>query len=195
MNDYTTQGSFYCPLNATAVTVDNAPDTQAFHLEVYKTTSDSSRGVCQVAYSFHQDNVRSWWRNGYGGNWSDWYEVANKEDIASLNNNKANIEHTHGEAYSATTLTNNSYCQVLGNIAIVSWWSGGIDNPIREKWGSLWTLPVTNKGECVWSHNVINQRTGTLYFRINKNSNILEYFFDSPGDAPYTPGQLVFFID
>lgn len=103
LNNYTTQGSFYCPLNATAVTVNNAPCTQAFHLEVYKTTSDSSKGVCQVAYSFHQDDVHTWWRNGYGGNWSEWYEVANKEDIASLNNNKANINHTHN-SLSPTTL-------------------------------------------------------------------------------------------
>lgn len=95
LNDYTTQGSFYCPMNVTAATVSNTPSNQAFHLEVYKATNDSGKGVCQVAYSYRQDNVHIWWRNGYGGNWSEWYEVANKEDIASLNNNKSNINHTH----------------------------------------------------------------------------------------------------
>lgn len=83
LNDYKTQGSFYCPMNVTAATVGNTPSNQAFHLEVYKATSNSGKGVSQVAYSYRQDNVHIWWRNGYGGNWSEWYEVANKEDITS----------------------------------------------------------------------------------------------------------------
>lgn len=262
LNNYTTQGSFYCPLNATAVTVNNAPCTQAFHLEVYKTTSDSGHGVCQVAYSFHQDDVHTWWRNGYGGNWSEWYEVANKEDIASLNNNKANtnhthsvvttstngfmanthkvkldsiatganktvvdtalsststnpvqnkvvnaqltslnnnkanIGHTHGKAYSATTLTNNTYCQVLGNIAIVSWWSGSVNISQVDTWVDLWTLPVTNRGKTVWNGNLHNGASGILYFRVDAGSNKVQALSSFvKGNLPYFPGQLVFFID
>lgn len=149
LNDYTTQGSFYCPLNATAVTVDNTPSNQAFHLEVYKTTSDSSKGVCQVAYSFHQDNVHSWWRNGYGGNWSEWYEVANKEDIASLNNNKANTNHTHNN-YTATTTVTCNYGTVKkfkkNGWAVIVWQDINLTNISKDAWVTLADVGWTNQG-------------------------------------------------
>lgn len=91
LNDYTTQGSFYCPLNATAVTVGNTPTDQAFHLEVYKTTGDTSYGVCQVAYNFYVDEVHAWKRNGYGGRWSQWYEIIDTSKVdSSLSASSAN---------------------------------------------------------------------------------------------------------
>lgn len=194
LNDYTTQGSFYCPLNATAVTVGNTPSNQAFHLEVYKTTGDSSKGVCQVAYSFHQDDVRSWWRNGYGGNWSEWYGVANKEDIASLNNNKANSNHTHGVAKQTSTIASNVFLSQLGNLAIFSWWTGNINISSADAWVDVWTLPVTNKGKCVWSVNIYNG-VDLCYFRIDENSNKVQALSNKTGSIPLQPGELVFFID
>lgn len=109
LNDYTTQGSFYCSPNIVSMTVKNTPYEQSFHLEVYKTVDG---GVCQVAYSFHQDNVHTWKRNGYNGNWSQWYEIIDTRKVDSslstsstnpvqnkvINtalNGKASSSHTH----------------------------------------------------------------------------------------------------
>lgn len=155
LNDYTTQGSFYCPLNATAATVGNTPSNQAFHLEVYKTTGSSSKGVCQVAYSFHQDDVHSWWRNGYGGNWSEWYEVANKEDIASLNNNKANSNHTHNDNSGLTQLT----CS-YGNV-----WKFKKNGWVTVIWGNLNTSGMaTNSWVTLASTGWSNQAPAHNYY-------------------------------
>ena len=193
LNDYITQGSFYCASNATAQTLTNCPVEEAFHLEVYR-----HAGVRQVLQLYPTYSVITYERNYYNNKWSNWYKVPTQSDITSLNStitNKADKNHTHGVAKKVTTIAENRYCVQLGNIAIFSWWSGAINNPVRNNWTNLYTLPVKNKGKCVWSCNVLNQRNGTLYFKIDENSNIVQYFFDSSADAPYTPGQLVFFIE
>lgn len=198
LNDYTTQGSFYCPMNVTAASLANCPTNKAFHLEVYRTV-----GVRQILYCYYDTEVWTYERNftGTGANgsrWSKWHKVPTDDEITSLNStitNKADKNHTHGVAKKVTTIAENKYCVQLGNIAIFSWWTGGINSPVKNNWTNLWTLPVKNKGKCVWSCNVINQRNGVLYFKIDENSNIVQYFFDSSADAPYTSGQLVFFIE
>lgn len=79
LNDYTTQGSFYCPMNDTVRTFKNCPVTEALHLECYR-----HAGVRQVLQTFSPTSVRTFERNYYaaeGGHWSEWYEIANKEDI------------------------------------------------------------------------------------------------------------------
>lgn len=116
--------------------------------------------------------------------------------LTSLNNNKANIGHTHGEAYSATTLKSNTFCQVLGNIAIVSWWGGTVNISKTGDWVDLWTLPVTNKGKAVWTGNVHNSANGLLYFKVEAGSNKVQAFStNATGNLPHFPGHLVFFID
>lgn len=116
--------------------------------------------------------------------------------LTSLNNNKANIGHTHGKAYSATTLKDNTFCQVLGNIAIVSWWSGRIIASQAGDWVDLWTLPVTNRGKAVWSANLLNSENGVLYFKVEAGSNKVQALSSiATGGLPHFPGQLVFFID
>lgn len=109
LNDYTTQGSFYCSANTIATTIQNSPSNQAFHLEVYKT---ADLGVRQVVYAFSTSNTYSWQRNGYNGNWTNWCEIIdiNKVDsslsststnpvqnkiINTALSNKSDIDHTH----------------------------------------------------------------------------------------------------
>lgn len=119
-----------------------------------------------------------------------------KAELDSLNNNKANIMHTHGEAYSATTLRSNTFCQVLGNIAIVSWWSGAVNISKTGGWVDLWTLPVTNKGKAVWTENIHNGGGTVLYFKVEAGSNKVQALSSiKTGSLSHHPGQLVFFIE
>ena len=121
LNDYTTQGSFFCSPNTVSQTVTNTPYEQSFHLEVYKTVDG---GVCQVAYSFHNANVHTWKRNGYNGNWSQWYEIIDTSKVDSslsststnpvqnkaINtalNSKANSNHIHNDYTTTTTVACN----------------------------------------------------------------------------------------
>ena len=92
LNDYTTQGSFYVGSNVTVETLANCPTEEAFHLEVYK-----HAGVRQVLQTYPTYNVKTFERNYYNNNWSDWHRVPQDADIASLNNNKANTNHTHND--------------------------------------------------------------------------------------------------
>lgn len=119
-----------------------------------------------------------------------------KAQVDSLNSAKANIGHTHGEAYSATTLRDNTFCQVLGNVAIVSWWSGSVNISQAGDWVDLWTLPVTNKGKAVWTGNLHNGVGTVLYFKVEAGSNKVQALSSHmTGGLPHYPGQLVFFID
>lgn len=152
LNDYTTQGSFCCYPNTVSQTVTNTPYKQSFHLEVYKTANN---GVCQVAYSFHSANVHTWWRNGYGGNWSEWYEVANKEDIASLNNNKANSNHTHNDNSGLIQLD----CS-YGNV-----WKFKKNGWVTVIWGNLnATSMATNSWVTLASTGWSNQASAHNYY-------------------------------
>ena len=196
-DDYKTNGIYNISWT-NMQSASNSPTKTGGRLEVLQFTN----GVRQNFYNYGSDNtgLKVFFRNFDGVNdvWMAWHSLADDSQITSLNStiaNKADKNHTHGVVKKATTVAENRYCVQLGNIAIFSWWSGGINNPVRNNWTNLWTLPVTNKGKCVWSCNVINQRNGVLYFRINENSNTVQYFFDSSADAPYTPGQLIFFIE
>lgn len=202
-------------MNDTARTLKNCPVTEAFHLECYR-----HAGVRQVLQTFSPTRVRTFERNYYateGGNWSEWYQIINQSSVdsslsasstnpvqnkvvnaqlTSLNNNKANIVHTHGEAYSATTLRDNTFCQVLGNVAIVSWWSGAVSISQTGDWVDLWTLPVTNRGKAVWTGNIHNSTNGVLYFKVEAGSNKVQALSQTAtGSLPHFSGQLVFFID
>ena len=174
----------------------NRPSNTGGRLEVIV----FSNGVRQFFYNYGSDNsgLKVYFRNfdGATSTWLGWHSLADNNDIASLDNNKANIEHTHGEAYSATTLRDNTYCQVLGNIAIVSWWSGSVNISQAGDWVDLWTLPVTNKGKTVWTENIHNNVNGTLYFKVEAGSNKVQALSTlATGSLPHLPGQLVFFID
>ena len=118
-----------------------------------------------------------------------------KAELDSLNSTKANTNHTHGEAYNATTLRDNTYCQVLGNIAIVSWWTNTINVTTPNQWVDLWNLPVTNKGETVWTNNLQTLNTATLFFRVAKNTSKVQYHCNTAGSHTTQSGQLIFFID
>lgn len=85
LNDYTTQGSFYVDANTTAQTLANCPTEEAFHLEVYR-----HAGVRQVLQTYPTYDVKTFERNYYNNNWSDWHRVPQDTDIASLNSTITN---------------------------------------------------------------------------------------------------------
>ena len=113
-------------MNDTARTLKNCPVTEAFHLECYR-----HAGVRQVLQTFSPTRVRTFERNYYateGGNWSEWYQIINQSSVdsslsasstnpvqnkvvnaqlTSLNNNKANTNHTHNNYTATTTVTCN----------------------------------------------------------------------------------------
>ena len=70
LNDYITQGSYYCQPNVVSATIANTPHEQSFHLEVYR-----HAGVRQVFMSYHPTVVKTWERNYYNGNWGAWRQV------------------------------------------------------------------------------------------------------------------------
>lgn len=112
----------------------------------------------------------------------------------SLNNNKANSNHTHGVAKQTSTIASNTFLTQLGNLAIFSWWTGNINISSANTWTDIWTLPVTNKGKCVWSSNIYNG-VDVCYFRINENSNKVQALSNKTGNTPFQSGELVFFIE
>lgn len=85
LNDYITQGSFYCASNATAQTLTNCPVEEAFHLEVYR-----HAGVRQVLQLYPTYSVITYERNYYNNKWSNWYKVPTQSDITSLNSTITN---------------------------------------------------------------------------------------------------------
>ena len=85
LNDYTTQGSFYVGENVTAQTLANCPTEEGFHLEVYR-----HAGVRQVLQTYPVYNVKTFERNYYNNNWSDWHRVPQDADINSLNSTITN---------------------------------------------------------------------------------------------------------
>ena len=85
LNDYITQGSYYCQPNVVSATIANTPHEQSFHLEVYQ-----HAGVRQVFTSYHPDIVKTWERNYYNKQWGDWHRVPQDTDINSLNSTITN---------------------------------------------------------------------------------------------------------
>ena len=132
LNDYTTQGSFYCPMNVTATSLANCPTNKAFHLEVYRHV-----GVRQILYCYYDTEVWTYERNftgtGSNGNkWSEWHKVPTDDDITSLNStitNKADKNHTHsllsgGVSYRQVDNDYDGlpvYCSIKNGFAFLTW--------------------------------------------------------------------------
>lgn len=70
LNNYTTSGFYYNPLNVEATNIANTPVNEAFTLEVSK-----HAGVRQIFTRFHDDHPRTWIRNYYNGTWGAWFEI------------------------------------------------------------------------------------------------------------------------
>ena len=152
LNDYTTQGSFYVGENATAQTLTNCPTEEAFHLEVYR-----HAGVRQVLQTYPVYNVKTFERNYYNNNWSDWHRVPQDADIASLNNNKANKTHTHND-FSGPTNVSCSYGTVRkfkkNGWAFVVYENINLSSLNMETW--------TYIADVGWSNQAGNSYTGTF---------------------------------
>ena len=77
LNDYTTPGWYYCPLNTTVGTLSNCPASRAFSLRVY-----THAGTNQVLTTYiPSDDLRIYIRNYYNNKWSDWYRIYTQVDM------------------------------------------------------------------------------------------------------------------
>lgn len=96
LNDYITEGEYYCPSNATVTTWTNTPWTEmgeagnskACHLSVQR-----HAGVRQVLKDYSNSNhithCRTYERNYYSGTWSRWNRVLDDRDRATVDYNGA----------------------------------------------------------------------------------------------------------
>jgi len=70
LNSYTQSGMYYCPANATVITLSNRPTDLAFALWVGR-----HAGTNQMLFEYQTGAPRIWIRNYYNGAWGAWYEV------------------------------------------------------------------------------------------------------------------------
>ena len=217
LNDYKTVGFYICG-QSNSLTLLNKPLSftgGGCRLEVLS----SGNGVTQMlrTYGANTSLIKIYFRHFFESDdvWLDWQQVitTNNVDTAlsststnpvqnkvvnaqltSLNNNKANSNHTHGVAKQTSTIASNTFLTQLGNLAIFSWWTGYINISSANTWTDIWTLPVTNKGKTVWSVNIYNG-VDRCYFRINENSNKVQALSNKTGNIPLQPGELLFFIE
>ena len=191
LNDYTTQGSFYVGENATAQTLANCPIEEAFHLEVYR-----HAGVRQVLQAHSTYNVKTFERNYYANNWSDWYQVYNQSNIDSamsttstnpvqnkvvkaqldsLNSIKANTGHTHND-YSATVTVPCEYGTVKkfkkNGWAFVVWENIDISSIPNDTWTTLADIGWSNQAGNRYTGNFQTADTNSNRFRINENGQL-----------------------
>lgn len=106
-NDYKTEGLYNLPW-ASVNQSTNRPSNTGGRLEVIV----FSNGVRQFFYNYGSDNtgLKVYFRNFDGTNdvWMAWHSLADNNDITSLDNNKANTNHTHNN-YTATSTVPCSY--------------------------------------------------------------------------------------
>ena len=105
-NDYKTEGLYNLPW-ASVNQSTNRPSNTGGRLEVIV----FSNGVRQFFYNYGSDNtgLKVYFRNFDGTNdvWMAWHSLADNNDITSLDNNKANTNHTHNNYTATTTVTCN----------------------------------------------------------------------------------------
>ena len=176
-NNYKTEGTYVISWD-NVQSATNAPNKTGGRLEVISIQN----GVKQIYHNYgaSESGLKIWWRNYYptSNTWFDWQQIID------------------GKAYSSTTLKDNTFCQVFGNMAIVSWWSGTVNISQTGGWEDLWTLPVTNRGKAVWTENLHNGVGTVLYFKVEAGSNKVQALSSNmTGSLPHYPGQLVFFIE
>lgn len=85
LNDYTTPGFYYNPLNAEATNIANTPINESFTLEVSK-----HAGVRQTFTTFYYGKPRTWIRNYYQGTWGSWFEIFFGNDFNGYFDNRMN---------------------------------------------------------------------------------------------------------
>lgn len=85
LNNYTTPGFYYNPLNEESMSIANTPINEAFTLEV----SENS-GITQRFTRYHPDKPRTWIRNCYHETWGSWFEVFFANDFTTSFNSNLN---------------------------------------------------------------------------------------------------------
>jgi hypothetical protein len=71
LNDYTTPGLYYCPLNVDVATMQNCPTGNAFSLFV-----EQHAGCKQTLTEYMTTNAKTWTRNYYSGTWGAWTKLS-----------------------------------------------------------------------------------------------------------------------
>ena len=79
LNNYTTEGMYYCSTTARAQTIANVPVAQAFSLFV-----ERHAGVKQTFTVYTTSNPVTFVRNYYSGTWGDWVEVATNNGLLKI---------------------------------------------------------------------------------------------------------------
>lgn len=75
LNNITTSGFYYCPLNATVAGFSNCPTKKAFFMLVGKHT-----GFYQEITEYMTASPKKYMRNYYAGKWGSWYRIYTTAD-------------------------------------------------------------------------------------------------------------------
>lgn len=98
LNNYTTEGNYYCVLTATAQTISNTPVKEAFGLSVYKTN-----GWMQIWRHYGSNLI--FLRIYYNNAWTSWEQIAKTSDIpTTLPANGGTSASCSGNSATATKL-------------------------------------------------------------------------------------------
>lgn len=83
LNNYTSEGEFYCPANSTVSTLINCPVSDAFNLSI-----ERHAGVVQTIKTFEPGNLQTYQRNYYNGTWGSWVKVPSRQEFDLVQKHK-----------------------------------------------------------------------------------------------------------
>ncbi|WP_355315785.1 pyocin knob domain-containing protein [Paenibacillus sp. p-8] len=160
LNDYTTEGQYYVPLTATAATIANVPNAEAFNLEVKKHgAGGESRGVIQVFTTYYPTNLRIYERSLYNGTWGAWKEVVTSDQTSAWQ--KYSLTDINGRALNITG-------QDLNNITTGGFYNGSnLKNaPDSTSWWYVEVIAHTNNnGYTLQKAYIFNSGVRSMHIR------------------------------
>ena len=174
-NDYKTEGIYILSWTNAQTALNGPPGKVGGRLEVVSVQN----GVRQIFHNYGQyDNgLRVYFRNYYASNdeWFDWHTLADNNDIASLDNNKANTGHTHND-YSATVTVPCEYGTVKkfkkNGWVMVIWENIDLTSTPKDSWVTLADIGWSNQAGNRYTGNFQTQDPTGNRFRINENGQL-----------------------
>ena len=169
-NDYKTEGIYILSWTNAQTALNGPPGKVGGRLEVVSVQN----GVRQIFHNYGQyDNgLRVYFRNYYASNdeWFDWHSLADNNDIASLDNNKANKTHTHND-FSGPTNVSCSYGTVKkfkkNGWAFVVYEDINLASLTLETWTDIADIGWSNQAGNSYTGNFQTADTNSNRFRIN----------------------------
>ena len=155
----------------------NRPSNTGGRLEVIV----FSNGVRQFFYNYGSDNsgLKVYFRNfdGATSTWLGWHSLADNNDITSLDNNKANTNHTHNDN-SGIVEVNCAYGNVWkfkkNGWAVILWNDLNLTNINKNAW-----TVIASTG---WSNQAGATNHYGTFVTGNTNDNTQRFEVDSNGD-------------